>query len=128
MKIILPFVLIAVLLSASYTLSAQQASVTYAVNHSTAPVASVNSIHCSISNGRVLLKWNISNNHEADQFEVESSTDGKKFSMAALVFGTDKENSDDYFFFEKAKKKKAFYRVKIISKDKSIHYSDVVSW
>ena len=92
MKIILPFVLFAVLLSASYTLSAQQASVTYAVNHSTAPVASVNSIHCSISNGRVLLKWNISNNHEADQFEeaLELVNTTSPYALTGAVIAQDR--------------------------------------
>ncbi len=127
MKIILPFVLLAVILSTSCAASAQQPSATYAVNHTTTPAASVNSIHCSISNGRMLLKWNIINNQEADQFEVESSTDGKKFSMTALVFGTDKESTDDYFFYEKAKKKKTFYRLKIINKNGTAHYSSVVT-
>ena len=89
--------------------------------------AVVNQLNCSIKNERVLLNWVIENNQSANQVEVESSTDGKNFTMAALVFGTDKKDTDDYYFYEKAKKGKTFYRLKIINKDSSVQYSAIVT-
>ena len=89
--------------------------------------AVVNQLNCSIKNDRVLLNWIIDNNQLANQLEVESSTDGKNFAMAALVFGTDKKDSDNYFYYEKAKKGKIFYRLKIINKDNSVQYSAIVT-
>jgi hypothetical protein len=126
MKITLPsFVLTLLFL---YNVASAQDQSSFAVNRSSInPVASVSKIKCTISNGRVLLHWNIVNNQEADQFEIESSTDGKNFHMAALVFGTEKQDTDDYFFYEKVTKKKTFYRLKIINKDKSFHYSDIIT-
>jgi hypothetical protein len=110
------------------SIHAQQSTATFAVNTTTVnPVASVSHMTCRISNGKVLLQWNIVNNEQADQFEIESSTDGNTFTMAALVFATEKAESDDYFFYEKAKKKKSYYRVKIINKDKSIRYSSIIA-
>lgn len=127
MKITLPFLLITLLFAFS-SASAQDQSVSFAVRNTTInPTASVSKINCSISNGRVLLQWNIVNNQQADQIEVESSVDGKNFVMAALVFGSEKNETDDYFFYEKAKKKKTFYRLKIINKDKSTHYSAIIT-
>lgn len=96
-----------------------------------APVASstpsVNQFTCTIKNDRVLLSWVIENNQSANQVEVEFSADGKNFTMAGLVFGTDKKDADNYFFYEKVKKGKMFYRLKIINKDNSFLYSPVVT-
>jgi hypothetical protein len=89
--------------------------------------AVVNQLTCSIKNHRVLLNWTIDNNESANQIEIESSNDGKNFTMAALVFGTDKKDTDSYAYFEKAKKGKTWYRLKIINKDSSIQYTDIVT-
>jgi hypothetical protein len=89
--------------------------------------AVVNQLTCSIKNDRVLLNWTIDNNQSANQIEIESSADGKNFIMAALVFGTDKNDSDNYAYYEKAKKIKTFYRLKIINKDSTAQYSAIVT-
>lgn len=79
-----------------------------------------------INNDKVNLTWNISENETADKFEVEKSTDGRNFSMTALVFGTDKTNSDQYQFYEKAFNGKVLYRIKLIHKNKELEYSKVI--
>ena len=80
-----------------------------------------------IKKERVLLNWIIDKNQEADKFEVERSFDGKNFVMAALVFGTDQPDKVEYQFYEKNKKVKVFYRLKIIKKDLSVEYSAIIS-
>lgn len=89
--------------------------------------AVVNQITCSIKNDRVLLNWTIDNNQSANQIEIESSTDGKNFTLGALVFSTDKKDTENYAFYEKAKKGKVFYRLKIINNDSSIQFSPIVT-
>jgi hypothetical protein len=74
----------------------------------------------SIERDRVLLSWENDNNQHTDRFELERSKDGKKFSMAALVFGTDQPGTGSYRFFEKVTSAKIFYRIKIIRKDNSV--------
>jgi len=68
----------------------------------------------------------VTENQEFSQFEVERSSDGKKFVLAALVFGTDKPGMDNYYFFEKIKKSKTYYRIKTITKNGSVNYSKVI--
>jgi hypothetical protein len=80
----------------------------------------------SINNNKVFLNWVVSENETADQFEIEKSADGKNFMRAGLVFGTDKAETGNYQFFEKAVKKKMLYRVKLINKNKETEYSTVV--
>jgi endo-1,4-beta-D-glucanase Y len=127
MKLTLPSLLVTLLFVYS-SATAQDQPVSFAVNRTSInPIASVSKINCTITNHRVLLSWNIVNNQQAQQIEVESATDGKNFHMIALVFGTEKQDTDDYFFYEKAKQKKTFYRLKIINKDKSFHYSDIIT-
>ena len=88
--------------------------------------AKVISFHGSISNEKAILQWTVSANENAAQFEVEKSSDGKNFTMAALVFGTDKANTDNYQFYEKKGAKEITYRIKIINKNQSVEYSSLV--
>ena len=117
------------MLTNSNSLSAQNNAAPITVSPASAApsIAVVNQLNCSIKNDRVLLNWVIDNNQSASQVEVESSTDAKNFTMAALVFGTDKKDTDNYYFYEKAKKGKIFYRLRIINKDNSVQYSAIVT-
>lgn len=80
----------------------------------------------AVDNNKVMLQWEIADNGNAYQFEVEKSYDGRNFAMSALVFGTDKADTDHYMFYEKAGDKKVSYRIKVISKDKQAVYSEVI--
>jgi hypothetical protein len=88
--------------------------------------AKVVSLNGNISNDKVILKWIVTENEQAAHFEVEKSKDGKNFTMAALVFGTDKTETDNYQFYEKAANKKMAYRIKIINKNQTIEYSPII--
>ena len=68
----------------------------------------------------------VEENEAADQFEIEKSTDGKKFHLAALVFATDKPETGNYFYQEKAVRQRTMYRIKMIHKNKKAEYSPVV--
>jgi len=78
------------------------------------------------TNNKVSIQWTIAENETADQFEVEKSIDGKSFSTAGLVFGTDKAQTETYMFYEKSSSKKVFYRIKCIDRNQSINYSDIL--
>lgn len=77
-------------------------------------------------NDKVFLEWTVEENEAACQFEVERSTDGKKYSLTALVFGTDKSEAGKYQFYEKKGRQKTMYRLKLIHKNKKAEYSPVV--
>ena len=78
------------------------------------------------TNNKVSIQWVIAENEKAEQFEVEKSMDGKNFSVIALVFGTDKAQTETYMFYEKSSSKKVSYRIKCIDKNQSITYSDIL--
>jgi len=90
------------------------------------PPAKLISFNASVSNNRIFLQWQVGDNETADQFEIEKSTDGKNFVMTALVFGTDKPETGNYWFYEKANTKKFYYRIKMITKSRKAEYSTVV--
>lgn len=90
------------------------------------PVASITSFNCSVTGNKVMLNWSVTANQAADQFMIEKSTDGKNFVMAALVFGTDKSDTDSYMFYEKQSKAKVSYRIKLVNKDQTIVYSNII--
>ena len=126
--------LITVVLSLFYKPSFAQKEITPFATPSPLPLSPIHlqqpakliSLNGYISNKKVILQWEVSENETADQFEVEKSTNGKTFVMAGLVFGTDKPETDTYQFYEKTNNKKVSYRIKLINKDKKIAYSAVV--
>lgn len=80
----------------------------------------------SLNGNKVVLKWVVGENETADQFVVEKSTDGKNYTTAALVFGTDKPETDNYIFYEKAGNQKTAYRIKLVNKNNRTEYSETV--
>ena len=86
-------------------------------------IVSFNSI---INKKKVSLNWIVTENQQFSQFEVERSTNGKEFVLAALVFSTDSEGMENYYFIEKLKTAKTYYRVKTIAKDGSVNYSKII--
>jgi len=90
-------------------------------------VSRILTFNSSLKKDRVLLTWSVDANQDANRFEVEKSEDGKTFTMAALVFGTDKTGTDSYQFLESEKYSKTYYyRIKIIGKNKSEEYSQAI--
>ena len=88
--------------------------------------ASVVSFSGTISKDKVLLNWAVDDNQTAELFEIEKSLDGKRFTVAALVFGSDKPARDIYQFYEKAGNQKLLYRIKLVNKDKKTEYSPII--
>ena len=75
---------------------------------------------------KITLTWVADKNQDMNLFQIEKSRDGKDFKMAALVFGTEKTGDENYQFFEKAVAKKIYYRIKMVSKNNSVTYSEVL--
>jgi hypothetical protein len=79
------------------------------------------------SSNRIFFQWNIGNNEEAQRFEVEKSRNGKNYRLAALVFGTDSAELNNYWFYEAPGKKKMYYRLKMITKTEEVIYSKTIT-
>ena len=79
----------------------------------------------SLSKEQAQLQWNVADNQTGDYFEVEKSSDGKKFSTVALVSTTQAQGNASYKYQESADAS-AYYRLKIVNKDRSVSYSKVL--
>lgn len=84
------------------------------------------SIKSSVSNEKIIIDWLVEENQAANMFEIEKSYNGKDFTLAAIIFGTDQAAANSYQFYEKKSMKKVFYRIKIINKNEETEYSDPV--
>jgi hypothetical protein len=113
-----------VLLSCFSIASAQQNNSHFTASSPSSPA--IVSFNCQKDSSRVLLNWTVNKNEHAYMFEIERSTDGIYFGMAALVFGTDKVDMEQYKFFGKEQESKTFYRVRIVHRDKTFSYSDMI--
>jgi hypothetical protein len=126
------FIIIVALRIIYHPLSVQKDTLPFASPSSLPPSAistlpaKLISVGGSISNNKVILKWVVGENETADQFEIEKSIDGKNFIMTALVFGSDKPDTDNYQFYEKAGNQKVLYRIKLINKNHQAVYSAVI--
>ncbi|HET6994685.1 MAG TPA: hypothetical protein VFI06_06870 [Chitinophagaceae bacterium] len=79
------------------------------------------------NSGKIILTWMITDNQDVDRFELEKSLDGKSFKTAALVFANYKSGTDSYQFIDKENKSNTYYyRIRIISKNGSVDYSQAI--
>jgi hypothetical protein len=81
----------------------------------------------SVVSSKAQLKWSVAENESGNHFEVEKSTDGKSFSNIGVVFTSRSEGSENYTYTEGTELVgEAFYRLKIVDKDKSASYSKIL--
>jgi len=125
MKIVVLSCLVFSIVLNHYQVYANKKVITIAITEPATAI--IRNLHCRMQKDRVFLDWTINNNQLVSQIEVESSTDGKNYAMAGLIFSTEKKGSDAYNFYEKAKSARIFYRLKIVQKDQEVRYSDIVS-
>jgi len=79
------------------------------------------------SDNKVVLNWTAFSNETIDRFEVERSFDGRNFTTAGLVFGTEKTGKENFTFYETINyQDKIFYRLKRYDKDESTNYSKIL--
>ena len=81
----------------------------------------------TLSKERPRLQWSVSGNEQVDRFEVEKSRDGREFTMAALVFGTDLAATGKYWFLDSGKTKKTQYRIRLLAKDGTVLLSETIT-
>ncbi len=55
-----------------------------------------------MKNDKTVLQWAIAENETGERFEVEKSNNGKNFVMAGLLFTTEKQGIETYFFKDAA--------------------------
>jgi len=77
-------------------------------------------------NKKIYLEWAIIENKAVDHFEVERSIDGRKFSTAALVLGSEEAGKEIYKFFEASPNGNAIYRLKMFGKNSNVEYSEML--
>jgi hypothetical protein len=102
------------------------ATTSYAPPSTVQQPAKLISFKGSLDKNKIILQWVVKENETADQFIVEKSIAGEKFVVAALVFGSDKPETESYEFYEKANNKRVSYRIKLINKNQETEYSSVI--
>jgi len=92
----------------------------------TLPVRFVN-FQGSLVNNKVQLNWLVDDNNTGDRFEIQKSNNGKNFSVRSVVFTTNKNGTESYIYTETSSLEGgAYYRIKVINKDYSTFYTNVV--
>lgn len=95
--------------------------------HITKPGSKITQFTYKIQKQRIELNWTVEMNRDSYLFEIEMSKDGKNYTTAALVFCSDKPDTEQYSFHATAKSSTNYYRIKIQHKDNSITYSEVIT-
>ena len=78
-----------------------------------------------LSKAQTQLSWTVAENETGNYFEVERSNDGKNFTTVAVVSTTQKQGNEAYMYNEAAQAS-AYYRLRIVNKDRSASYSKVL--
>ncbi len=77
-------------------------------------------------NNMVKLQWNVAENENVNNFEVEKSIDGTNFTSASLVFSTEKSGAENYQVSDNVTTEKVFYRLKMTDKSGVVVYSKIL--
>ena len=82
----------------------------------------------SINNNKGQLKWAVADNETGDHFQVMRSTDGRNFTEAGTVFINGKVGAESYSFSDAMElAATTFYQLKIVNKNGSIAYSNIIT-
>lgn len=79
----------------------------------------------SLAKDQAQLNWSVADNQTGNYFEVQRSADGKNFSTIAVVSTTQKHGGEVYSYAEAAQPT-AYYRLRIVNKDRSASYSKII--
>ena len=77
-------------------------------------------------NNKVTLNWTVADNETVHSFEIERSVNGRDFTTAGIVFGSQKSGNESYMFYETVNTEKVMYRLRMIDKSHDIDYSRIL--
>lgn len=125
--VILPFRTEPVMLVAKTPSGCFDQVISIANNLSPLPVNLISFMGNMNKSNKVTLTWVVADNETVNRFEVERSVNGKDFTTAAIVFGSEKFGNETYMFFETVNNTdKVMYRLKMIDKGNDIDYSKIL--
>ena len=106
---------------------AQDATILKSVSSTEVSAPLISNVKARVLAEKNMLDWDITDNSATGIFEIEKSTDGRHFTLAAIVFGSEEKNKAHYSFYEKATIKPVQYRIKLITRENRIMYTSPVS-
>jgi hypothetical protein len=74
------------------------------------------------------LAWSVASNEEGLYFEVQRSSNGSAYQTVAIVFTTEKAGHEQYRMNDAATTSQSWYRLKIVNKNGSVFFSNVISF
>ena len=80
------------------------------------------------SNKKITLQWTVADNEIAENFELQRSTNGTVFTLAALVISSEKTGSELYTYPDYMTTDKVFYRLKMTDKSGVVNYSKILTF
>jgi hypothetical protein len=85
------------------------------------------SFNCIPNKNGLELKWQSTNEINFDYYSLEKSTNGKDFNKLATIKGIGRNgNTTDYSFFDTEIGTAQYYRLKMVDKDGTYKYSQVI--
>jgi hypothetical protein len=81
----------------------------------------------AVINEKLQLNWTVASNETGSYFELEKSNNGTSFQTQTLIFNTQKQGEEVYRFSAATlSTDNVYYRLKIVNKDESVSYSNIV--
>ncbi len=76
---------------------------------------------------KIELSWMVAQNETGSYFEIEKSDNGTSFTTHSLLFASEKLGDENYRYSVAAPlSNKVFYRLKMVNKDQTFSYSNVI--
>jgi hypothetical protein len=84
------------------------------------------SVRATLQNNDILVEWATQNESGIQQYEVEKSTDGNNFQAAGMINAQNNGSQNYQWTDSQPNFGNNYYRLRIVSKDGKISYSDIV--
>lgn len=98
----------------------------YTITEATTLPVLLKEFNASSNNCSVKLEWSTASEINFSHFEIEVSKDGNTYEKAGTVAATGNETGGRYVFNTAATENVLYYRLKMVDRDQSFEYSNVI--
>jgi hypothetical protein len=82
----------------------------------------------TMGSNKITLNWNVSSNETGAFFEIQRSSNGSAWQPIAMLFTSEQSGMEQYHYANAAPQQTVQYRLKLVNKDGTFSYSNVLSF
>jgi hypothetical protein len=82
----------------------------------------------TVGSNKIILNWNVASNETGAFFEIQRSSNGSAWQPIAILFTSEQTGMEQYHYANAMPQQSVQYRLKLVNKDGTFTYSNVLSF